>query len=187
MHIILENMYKIIILILCYTWTITLPEDPISVVKIFKLNNSLDVFWEWQMFLGLLFQIHTLHCGTSDLPKQSHSGMDSTRGATGIHRLGSGLEDAWSATHTLSLRSWAFKLPSLGFLFCKCGLQSPLHRKDAGDTKLRVKTITHCDVRNHYPSELFVNDHVNQFCDLKLNWEPLNKATNNKPCTGCCF
>lgn len=44
MHIILENMYKIIILILCYTWTITLPEDPISVVKIFKLNNSLDVF-----------------------------------------------------------------------------------------------------------------------------------------------
>lgn len=187
MHIILENMSKIIILILCYTQTITLPEDPILVVKIFKLNNSLDVFWEWQMFLGLLFQIRILHCRTIDLPKQSHSRMDSTNMCYRDSQTELWVEDAWSATHTLSLRSWAFKLPSLGFLVCKCRLQSPLHRKDAGDTKLRVTTITYCYVRNHYPSELFVNDHVNQFCDLKLNWEPLNKAANNKPCTGCCF
>lgn len=30
-------------------------------------------------------------------------------------------------------------------------------------------------IRNHHPSEIFVNEPVNQFCDLKLNWVPLIK------------
>lgn len=99
MLIILESMYKIY-----FTRGITLPEDPITVVKIFNLNNSLESpengkCRSWGSFSRYI----TFTVEPVPSPNKASQGWILQTGAIGIHGLSSGLEEAWSASCYLSL------------------------------------------------------------------------------------